>query len=126
MMGKRKIKKSERTIQAGGDTLVIEQRETSWLLSIGWKSIGISNEAMTMFMNAIKPNIHADGSFNGMNLRTLMTDYSYLSDSKRYAGKEKKFLSLYTDVLSSNNGNSDKMEIFCLQRDDELFGAICY
>ena len=76
-MGKQKINKSDSTIQAGGDTLIIEQRETSWLLSIGWKSIGISNEAMTMFMNAIKTNIHADGSFNGMKPRTLMTDYSF-------------------------------------------------
>ena len=67
-------------------------------------------------MNDIKTNSRADGSFNGMNPHTLMTDYSYLIDSKQYAGMEKKFLTLYADVLSSNNGMSDKMDIFCLQR----------
>ena len=121
-MGKRKVNKSELTIQAGGDTLTIEQREKSWLLSIAKKSIGISNEAMSKFMSAIKDNIHIDGSFNGKNPETLMRDYSYLVDSKRYAGKVKKTLSLYTDVLSSSNEISDKMEIFYLKRDSEPTG----
>ena len=120
-MGKRKIK-SEVAIQGGGDTLVIEQREKSWLLRIGKKSIIVSEEAMTKFLNNITTNIRADGSFNGTNPKALMTDCSYLIDSKRYAGKERKFLSLFTDVLSSSNGISDKMEIFCLQRDDEPIG----
>ena len=80
-MGKRKIK-SEVAIQGDGDTLVIEEREKLWLLRIGKKSIIVSHEAMTKFLNNIKTNIYADGSFNEMNPWTLMANCCYLIDSK--------------------------------------------
>ena len=70
-MGKRKINKSELTIQAGDDTLTIEQLENFWLLRIAKKSIGINNDTKSKFMSAITDNIHVDGSFNGKNPETL-------------------------------------------------------
>ena len=82
---------------------------------------------MSEFMNDIKDNIHIDGSFNGKNPETLLRDYNYLADSKRYAGKLKRNLFLYTDVLPSVEELSDKMEIFYLKRDDgpiELYASI--